>query len=119
MNARADWRTTLATLTPAFAQRAAQQDEGDEFVAQNYDELRASGLLAAGVPKELGEVVKRLGEWGARWTAPVQRERLDARLLTWDMRRRFDLERLPEKRVVVRFGPQKTLAARYALGLEI
>lgn len=54
MNARADWRTTLATLTPAFAQRAAQQDEGDEFVAQNYDELKASGLLAAGVPKELG-----------------------------------------------------------------
>ncbi len=54
MNARADWRTTLATLTSAFAQRAAQQDEGDEFVAENYRELKASGLLAAGVPKELG-----------------------------------------------------------------
>ena len=54
MNARADWRTTLATLTPAFAQRATQQDEGDEFVAENYRELKASGLLAAGVPRELG-----------------------------------------------------------------
>lgn len=58
-------------------------------------------LTEAGL--ELGEVVKSLGVWGARWTAPVQRDRLDARLLTWDMRRRFDLERLPEKRVVVRF----------------
>lgn len=54
MNARADWRATLAALTPAFAGRAAQLDESDEFVAENYRELRASGLLAAGVPKELG-----------------------------------------------------------------
>ena len=54
MNVRADWRTTLAALMPAFAERAAQLDESDEFVAENYRELKASGLLAAGVPKELG-----------------------------------------------------------------
>lgn len=53
--------------------------------------------------QELGEVVVRLGEWGARWTAPVRRDRLDARLLMWDMRRRIDVERLPQKRVVVQF----------------
>lgn len=54
MNARADWRTTLATLTPNFAARAAALDEGDEFVAENYRELKESGLYAAGVPRELG-----------------------------------------------------------------
>jgi alkylation response protein AidB-like acyl-CoA dehydrogenase len=54
MNARADWRTTLASLTPGFAERAAQLDETDEFVAENYRELKASGLYAAGVPRELG-----------------------------------------------------------------
>jgi alkylation response protein AidB-like acyl-CoA dehydrogenase len=54
MNARADWRAIVASLTPAFAERAAQLDEGDDFVAQNYTELKASGLYAAGVPKELG-----------------------------------------------------------------
>ena len=54
MNARADWRTTVAGLTPGFAARAAQLDEGDEFVAENYQELKASGLYAAGVPRELG-----------------------------------------------------------------
>src|SRR5690242_13569671 len=51
---------------------------------------------------ELGQVVVQLGQWGQRWTAPVQRDTLAARLLTWDMRRRFDVARLPEKRVVVR-----------------
>ena len=53
--------------------------------------------------QELGEVVVHLGTWGARWTAPARRDRLDAKLLTWDMRRRIAVDRLPEKRVVVRF----------------
>jgi alkylation response protein AidB-like acyl-CoA dehydrogenase len=54
MNARADWRTTLAGLTPAFAQRAARLDDGDEFAAESFAELKAAGLYAAGVPRELG-----------------------------------------------------------------
>jgi len=54
MNAKADWRTTLATLAPNFAARAAALDEGDEFVAEDYRELKESGLYAAGVPRELG-----------------------------------------------------------------
>jgi acyl-CoA dehydrogenase len=62
MNARADWRTTLATLAPAFAARAAQLDEDGEFVAENYAELKASGLFAAGVPQELGGLGLELGE---------------------------------------------------------
>jgi DNA-binding HxlR family transcriptional regulator len=53
--------------------------------------------------QELGEVVVHLGTWGARWTAPARRDRLDAKLLTWDMRRRIAVDKLPEKRVVVRF----------------
>ena len=54
MNARADWRSTVATLAPAFAARAAEMDEGDDFVAGNYAELKANGLYGAGVPRELG-----------------------------------------------------------------
>jgi DNA-binding HxlR family transcriptional regulator len=74
-------------------------------------ELTAHGVISAvggeyrltPAGEELGQVVVELGKWGQRWTAPVQRDRLDARLLTWDMRRRIAVERLPEKRVVVRF----------------
>ena len=53
--------------------------------------------------EELGELVVQLGKWGQRWTMPVQRDRLDAHLLLWDMRRRIAVDRLPERRVVVRF----------------
>jgi indole-3-acetate monooxygenase len=37
-----------------FAQRAAECDETDTFVAENYDALKKAGLIEAGVPKELG-----------------------------------------------------------------
>lgn len=37
-----------------FAERAAEADENDRFVAENYKSLKQAGLVAAGVPKELG-----------------------------------------------------------------
>lgn len=55
MNARTDtWRASVAALAETFAARAAEADDDDRFVAENYVELRASGLLSAGVPAELG-----------------------------------------------------------------
>lgn len=55
MNARTDaWRAAVTDLAQGFAARAAEADEGEEFVAENYAELKDAGLLAAGVPRELG-----------------------------------------------------------------
>lgn len=81
------------------------------LLVKRLRELVAHGIIDSGngeyrlteAGQELGEVVVHLGTWGARWTAPARRDRLDAKLLTWDMRRRIALDRLPEKRVVVRF----------------
>lgn len=73
-------------------------------LAANGVITRAGGeyrLTDAG--EELGAIVEQLGRWGQRWTAPVRRDTLDARLLLWDMRRRIALDRLPNKRIVVRF----------------
>src|SRR5262245_59244457 len=41
-------------LGPVFAGRAAAADEEDRFVAENYAQLKERGLIAAGVPEELG-----------------------------------------------------------------
>ena len=46
--------TVLSELEPRFAERAAAADEQDRFVVENYAELKAQGLIAAGVPEELG-----------------------------------------------------------------
>lgn len=52
---------------------------------------------------ELGELVVQLGKWGQRWTTPVRRDNLDARLLLWDMRRRLAVDRMPDRRLVMQF----------------
>jgi DNA-binding HxlR family transcriptional regulator len=57
-------------------------------------------LTAAGA--ELWPVVEGLGVWGQRWArGEIRPEHLDPATLVWDMRRRIDLEAVPERRVVV------------------
>lgn len=41
-------------LAEDFATRADQHDQGESFVAENYEALKAEGLFAAAVPTELG-----------------------------------------------------------------
>jgi len=41
-------------LAPALAQRAAEVDQNDLFVADSYLRLKEAGLIEAGVPRELG-----------------------------------------------------------------
>ncbi len=41
-------------LGPAFAARVAASDDSDSFVAENFNELKEAGLVAAGVPSDFG-----------------------------------------------------------------
>ncbi len=52
--ARTDWSALARELGPVFAARAAQHDQDDSFVADNYAELKAHRFFAAGVPTDLG-----------------------------------------------------------------
>jgi alkylation response protein AidB-like acyl-CoA dehydrogenase len=52
-----------------LAERAAQHDQDGSWVAESFDHLRSAGLLAIGVPKELGGMGATIGE-----IAMVQRE---------------------------------------------
>lgn len=54
---------------------------------------------------ELRPWVELMGVWGQRWVRrEVTPEDADPALLMWDMRRNINTERLPDRRVVVRFG---------------
>jgi DNA-binding HxlR family transcriptional regulator len=53
---------------------------------------------------EFADVLTRLGEWGQRWgTTQFDPANLDVKLLMWNVRRRIALDRLPDRRVIVRF----------------
>ena len=47
-------RETAQRLAAEFDDRAEGHDAGDTFVAENFERLRQTGLLAAGVPADLG-----------------------------------------------------------------
>ena len=51
---RVRWQDIVEELAPRFAARAVPADAEDTFVAENYAELKSSGLIVAGVPAELG-----------------------------------------------------------------
>ena len=63
---------------------------------------REYALTPAG--EELRLVIDGFGEWGQRWArSQLDRGDLDPGLLMWDVHRRVNVDRLPERRVVVRF----------------
>lgn len=55
--------------------------------------------------EELFDIVERLGQWGQKWVnADIRAEDVvDASLLMWDMHRRVDWDRVPERRVTIQF----------------
>jgi acyl-CoA dehydrogenase len=49
-----DWASVVHEIGPRFAERAERHDQNDEFVAENFAELKAARLFSAAVPSELG-----------------------------------------------------------------
>ncbi len=49
-----DLVATARALGAEFSQRAAEADDNDRFVAENYQALKQAGLVEAGVPAEYG-----------------------------------------------------------------
>lgn len=49
-----DWLSLAESLGKQFAVRDTEADESDLFVADNIARLKSAGLMAAGVPRELG-----------------------------------------------------------------
>ncbi len=59
-------------------------------------------LTTAG--EDLRPVITALGVWGQRWArSDMSRRHLDPGYLMWDIRRRIDIGRFPDKRVVLKF----------------
>ena len=87
-----------------LAQRLRQLE--DAGIVQSTPKTRGRGYEYALTPagEELRPVIEDLGGWGQRWArSQLGREDLDPGLLMWDIHRRVNVDRLPERRAVVRF----------------
>ena len=100
-----DLRRGLALMSRTLlAQRLQQLEDAGivRSVARTKGRGREYYLTPAG--EEFRPVIERLGEWGQRWArAHVDADDLDSGLLMWDIHRRLNVERLPDRRAVVRF----------------
>lgn len=65
---------------------------------------RATEYRATAAGEEMRPIIIALGLWGQRWVEDrLVSEELDAGVLMWDMRRRIDSAKLPDRRIVLHF----------------
>lgn len=99
-----DLRRGLPLMSPTLLSNRLKNLEEAGVV---YRGKSASGgleyrLTEAG--EALWPVVESLGAWGKQWIqTEVKHEDLDAGVLMWDIHRRLNIDRLPQRRTLLRF----------------
>ena len=88
---------------PLLARRLRELEAAGVITMESLSTGRGHRYCLTEAGKEFLPVIEGLGAWGQRWTVRVDRKNLDPGLLMWNMRRRIVLDRLPPRRVVVRF----------------
>jgi len=88
---------------PLLVRRLRQLEAAGVITRESLPAGRGYRYCPTEAGKEFHSVIEGLGAWGQRWTVRVDRKNLDPGFLIWNMRRRIALDRLPPRRVVVRF----------------
>lgn len=87
-----------------LVQRLRQLEDAGLLTSRPLPGCRGREYAPTPAALEFREVLDRLGAWGQRWaTSQFDPQNLDLGLLMWNMRRRVDASRLPDRRVVARF----------------
>lgn len=99
-----DLRRGLPLMSPTLLSRRLRELETAGVVERRVEGRRtAYHLTRAG--RELGPVIGALAAWGDRWGGDLlDPARLDPRLLVWYLRRLAIPERMPHRRLVIRFA---------------
>ena len=97
---------------PLLTRRLIDLEKAGVIVRERLARGRGYRYRLTRAGQEFRTVIEELGAWGQRWTTRVERDNLDTGFLMWNIRRRIALDRLPAKRVVVRFKFSGVPAAR-------
>lgn len=98
-----DIQRGVPRMSPTLLSRRLRSLEAAGIIArQTIDGRHEYRLTEAG--NELTPTIHSLAAWSKRWLpATLSRDRADPDLVMWDMHRRMHLERMPSKRIVIRF----------------
>jgi DNA-binding HxlR family transcriptional regulator len=97
-------RRGLPLISSALLTQRLRSLEANGVIArESVPGVRGNSYRLTEAGREFHSVIEGLGAWGQRWTVRIDRDRLDPGFLMWNVRRRIALDRLPPRRVVVRF----------------
>ena len=100
-----DFRRGMPLISRALlAQRLRYLEDAGVIASAPAGRGRGREYRLTQAGTEFHSVIEGLGAWGQRWVhGRASAENLDSTLLLWNIRRRMAVDRLPERRVVVRF----------------
>lgn len=99
-----DLRRGVPLMSPSLLSERLKTLQRHELITRSEDETGAVVYQLTEAGAALRPVIESLGVWGQRWLrAQLDEEELDVGLLMWDVKRRIDLNRVPERRIVVGF----------------
>lgn len=102
-----------------LAQRLRSLAAAGVIACQKKSRGRGSEYRLTAAGKDLAEIVLLLGDWGQRWgDVAIGPHNVDPDFLVWDMRRRINVDRLPDQRIVVQIDLTGTCRHSYWLLLE-
>ncbi len=88
---------------PLLARRLRELEAAGVITMEALANARGHRYRLTRAGEEFRPVIEGLAAWGQRWATRVERKNLDPGLLMWNLRRRVALDRLPPRRVVLRF----------------
>lgn len=99
-------RRGVPGISPTLLSKRLKEMEASGLVERLED--RASGTIdyvITEIAMELEPIISSLGEWAHRnIESEVTLRDLDARLLMWNIRRKINVDALPDRRTVIRFN---------------
>jgi DNA-binding HxlR family transcriptional regulator len=97
-------RRGVPQMSPSLLSTRLKTLQRHELVTRHEDDSGTTEYRLTDAGRALRPVVEQLGVWGQRWLrSRLDETELDVGLLMWDIRRRIDLEALPEDQTVVGF----------------
>lgn len=98
-------RRGVPLMSPSLLSTRLKTLQRHGLITRHEDQAGTTEYRLTEAGAALQPVIAELGAWGQRWLrSTLDEEELDIGLLMWDLRRRIDLEMLPDRQIVAGFN---------------
>lgn len=98
-----DFQRALSRISPTLlAKRLSQLEDTGILIRKKPQGRKGYEYFLTAAGKELAPLIEHLATWGMRWTrGQLNDKELDVNFLMWDIKRRLQLDALPDGEIVI------------------